>query len=159
MGSMDNSDDIVTRFDNIMENFGKNFDAQLAILVAAKLEESLKEALLTKMRPINHEIKKRLFEGYGPLSGFAAKIDLAYALKIFPKKVYDTLRTLKKVRDIFAHRSELSNFETPEIATLLNTLQLDKSFTSMKARYGMKLVELNGELAKVITPPASGEIS
>jgi DNA-binding MltR family transcriptional regulator len=150
---MDNLEEIRTRVDDIMENFGSG-DSQVAILVAAKLEESLEEALLTKMQPINHEIRKRLFEGYGPLSGFAAKIDLAYALKIFSKKVYDTLRTIKKVRDIFAHRSELCNFETPEIATLLNTLHLDNNFTSMKARYGMKLVELHSELAKVITPPA-----
>jgi DNA-binding MltR family transcriptional regulator len=153
---MDDSENIVKRFDNIMENFG-SADAQVAILVAAKLEESLKEALLTKMQPINYEMKKRIFDGYGPLSGFAAKIDLVYALKIIPKKLYDTLMTIKKVRDIFAHRSELTNFKTPEIAALLTTLKLDINFTSMKARYGMKLVELNGELAKCIASEPSPE--
>jgi DNA-binding MltR family transcriptional regulator len=146
---MDNLEEIRTRVDDIMENFGSG-DSQVAILVAAKLEESLEEALLTKMQPINCEMKKRLFEGYGPLSGFSAKIDLAYALKIVPKVVYHTLMTIKKVRDIFVHRSEPTYFQTPEIAALLTRLKLDSKFTSIKARYAMKLVELNRQLTEFV---------
>src|SRR5215469_7700297 len=36
------------------------------------------------MRPLSRDMKDRLFDGYGPLANFAAKIDLAFALEILP---------------------------------------------------------------------------
>jgi DNA-binding MltR family transcriptional regulator len=100
------------------------------------------------MEPINHEMKKRLFDEYGPLSGFAAKIDLAYALKLIPKKIYDTLRIVKKIRDIFAHRSQFIDFENFEVVALLNKLDLNMSFASMKARYMLMLANLHAEIGR-----------
>jgi hypothetical protein len=51
--------------------------AGVAIVAAAIIDEQLLRALLTKMRPLSAKLRKRLFEGYGPLSSFAAKIDLS----------------------------------------------------------------------------------
>src|SRR5205823_1925140 len=124
-----------TRLSDNMEKMGEYFDVHLAITFASSLEGTLDEALLTKMQPLSREIRDRLFEGYGPLAGFAAKIDLAYALKIIHKRNYDTLRKVKKVRDIFAHRKRVSQLNDPQIAAILNTMDLDASFPSMKARY------------------------
>jgi hypothetical protein len=63
---MDDAADQQKNFDNNLEKFGKSFDAQLAIIVAAALDGRLQEALTKKMKPINYEMKKRLFDGYGP---------------------------------------------------------------------------------------------
>jgi DNA-binding MltR family transcriptional regulator len=45
----------------------------------------------------------KLFEGFGPLSTFSAKIEFAFALGLLPRHVHTDLRTIKKVRNLFAH--------------------------------------------------------
>ena len=57
-------------------------DAHYAIAGTAALDNSLRAALLTKMRPLSRHMRDRLFEGYGPLATVAAKIDLAFAMEI-----------------------------------------------------------------------------
>jgi hypothetical protein len=143
---MNEPEDRLAKFEVDIEKLGYSFDAQLAITTGAALDWRLEQILITEMQPINRELKDRLFTGYGALSGFAAKIDLAYALHIISKSVYHTLRTIKKIRDLFAHRMEFTSFETPEIVALLNTLDLDMGINSMKVRYMMKIADLNGEL-------------
>jgi len=70
-------------------------DAHYAIAGTAALDNSLRAALLTKMRPFSRRMRDRLFEGYGPLATVAAKIDLAYALEIIPNEIYDQLKKIK----------------------------------------------------------------
>src|SRR5881398_134541 len=103
--------------DHIMTTFAENLDdlrqkirhvgeqthAGMALVAAAVLEDELLLALLTKMRPLNKALYDRLFEGYGPLRSFAAKIDLSYALKIVNRQQYDDLNTVRKIRNQFAH--------------------------------------------------------
>jgi hypothetical protein len=63
----------------------------LVLIAAARLDYALEVALLSRMRPLSHGQSKRLFEGYGPLATFSAKIDLGYALSIFDEKLYSDL--------------------------------------------------------------------
>src|ERR1700730_17456544 len=70
-------------------------DSHYAIGGTAAVDNSLRAALLTKMRPLSRAMKDRLFEGYGPLATVAAKIDLAYALEIIPTEIYDQLKKIK----------------------------------------------------------------
>jgi hypothetical protein len=143
---MEEPKDRLAKMEADIEELGYSFDAHLAITTAAALDGRLEKLLITEMTPINRELKDRLFTGYGALSGFAAKIDLAYALHLIPKSVYRELRTIKKIRDIFAHSMEFTSFKTPEIVALLSTLGLDVGVASMKLQYMMKIGDLNGEL-------------
>ncbi len=67
------------------------------------------------MRPLNGHFKKGLFDGYGPLSAFSAKIDLSYALSILDRTSYNDLTVVRKIRNDFAHSIDLIDFETPAI--------------------------------------------
>lgn len=71
-------------------------DAHVALVSAAALDECLGKALLTKFRPLNKKMRKKLFEWPGPLSNFSTKIDLAFALNVFEKITYDDLKTMNK---------------------------------------------------------------
>ena len=73
-------------------------DAHYAIAGTAALDNSLRAALLTKMRPLSRHMRDRLFEGYGPLATVAAKIDLAFAMEIISKEIYDQLIKINKIR-------------------------------------------------------------
>ena len=65
---------------------------------------------------MNNKMYTRLFENYGPLSTFAAKIDMAYALGIIPREMYEELGKIRKLRNEFAHSTDILYFESEKIA-------------------------------------------
>jgi hypothetical protein len=110
-------------------------DAHYAVAGTAALDNSLRAALLTKMRPLSRHMRDRLFEGYGPLATVAAKIDLAYALEIIPKEIYDQLKKINKIRVVCAHSPEITTFSHPKIVPLLDALELDTSMTDIRSHF------------------------
>ena len=75
----------------------------IALTVGARLDAALERALLAKMRKLSEAQRTTLFDGYGPLSSFAAKIDVGYALNIFDDALYADLTVIRKIRNVFAH--------------------------------------------------------
>ena len=70
------------------------------------------------MRPMNSAMHSRLFEGYGPLSSFSSKIDLAYALNITNDDMHANLGIIKDIRNKFAHTTEILTLESDRIQRL-----------------------------------------
>jgi len=83
--------------------FGDGLISGGVLSLGGKLDIALKIALLARMRPLGNRLTASLFDGYGPLSSFSAKIDLAFALSIFDENLYSDLKIIKEVRNIFAH--------------------------------------------------------
>ncbi|MBR1196223.1 hypothetical protein JQ634_27790 [Bradyrhizobium sp. AUGA SZCCT0240] len=95
-----------------------------ALLSAAILDQELRTAILKKMRPkLANKKQERLFDGFGPLSEFAAKIEVAYALGQMDDDTYGKLRIIKEIRDKFAHLPKECTFFSPEIRLLINKFQ------------------------------------
>jgi DNA-binding MltR family transcriptional regulator len=67
------------------------------------------------MRSLNKKDHARLFRGYGPLSSFAAKTDIAYAFKIIPKPMFDALNILRRLRNKIAHSAETVDLSHPRL--------------------------------------------
>jgi DNA-binding MltR family transcriptional regulator len=92
-----------------------------ALLGAAILDSWLRAAILTKMRPKLSKIKQdRLFDGFGPLAEFAAKIEVAFALDKIDDDIYAKLRIIRDIRNEFAHSPIECNFFKGEIAKLID---------------------------------------
>ena len=122
-------------------------DAHHAIIWASILDNALELALLTKMHHLSRDMKDRIFDGYGPLSTFAAKIDIAYALEIIPREFYDSLRIINKIRVRFAHSKHFLNFQNPEISAMIDSLpSLDLTIADRKQRYLKKIGVLKTHL-------------
>jgi DNA-binding MltR family transcriptional regulator len=125
--------------------------AEVAIVGAAMIEEQLLRALLTKMRRLSRDMHKRLFDGYGPLSSFSGKIDVAYALHIITKEIYDDLTTIRRLRNKFAHSTSSVNFDSVEIRALFKQFRaFDDATTDYQAYYLIKLKDIDGHLDRVI---------
>jgi DNA-binding MltR family transcriptional regulator len=91
-----------------------------ALLSAAILDQELRTAILKKMRPgLSNKKQERIFEGFGPLSEFAAKIELAYALDQIDDDIYGKLRIIKEIRDKFAHLPKECTFFSGEIRAII----------------------------------------
>jgi DNA-binding MltR family transcriptional regulator len=125
--------------------------AEVAIVGAALVEEQVLRALLTKMRRLSGGMHKRLFDGYGPLSSFSGKVDVAYALQIITKETYDDLTTIRKLRNKFAHSTTPVNFDSIEIRTIFKQFNaFNDAPKDYQAYYLLKLIEIDGHLNHVI---------
>jgi DNA-binding MltR family transcriptional regulator len=88
---------------DLLKSFVDHMLSSDVLSFTGKLDTALKMALLEKMRPISKRLKARLFDGYGPLSTFSAKIDMAFAFSILDEDLYADLQVIRQVRNMFAH--------------------------------------------------------
>jgi hypothetical protein len=63
-----------------------------------------------------------LFEERGPLSDFASKIQVGYAMGLFGPKTKQDLGLIREIRNAFAHSLALISFDTKEIADVCHML-------------------------------------
>ena len=96
--------------------------AGTVIAASAQIENGLEKLLLAYMRPLAKKEHARLFLGYGPLNSFAAKTDVAYALKMIPKSMFEALNILRRLRNEIAHSAETVDFSHPRIKPFLERL-------------------------------------
>ena len=96
--------------------------AGTALISSAIVDQQLQDALLTRMRKLSRKLTDSLFSGYGPLSSFCAKIDLAFALELIDETTHDRLTTARKIRNLFAHSDEFLTFDSPEVSDILRKL-------------------------------------
>ena len=80
---------------------------ELAIVTAAVLDAALAELLALRLKSINKEVESFLGlngDGRAPVSSFGARIQLALLLGILTPRDAEILRTIKGIRNEFAHR-------------------------------------------------------
>jgi DNA-binding MltR family transcriptional regulator len=111
--------DIATGLKNLFEGIrhqSRMTHSGVVITSTAILDNQLEHVLKTAMRPLSKKMYERLFDSFGPLSSFASKIVMAYALGIITSEIYDELEKIRHIRNEFSHSSKLLNFESKEIA-------------------------------------------
>ena len=89
----------------------------IVIFMSQIVENALAEKLTSKMTIPSNSFKVRIFYGYGPLSSFSAKIDMARALEVVDEETFNTLRVVKDIRNAFAHpaNGSTADFDNVEI--------------------------------------------
>jgi hypothetical protein len=107
----------------IIEEMKLHTDTATAVVLVSRVEDWLGAAIKAKMREdLSAKLKERLFQGYGPLSTFSAKIDFAYALSMVETDIYNDLRAIKDIRNKFAHSKEVVHFQSEELAPAIQKL-------------------------------------
>ena len=108
--------DIERAYDYLVE-LERESDRGAAILAAANFDNWLGGIVTGYFVKLNSELRERLFEN-GPLSTFSAKLDIGFAFGLYDKKTLNSLRKIKKIRNEFAHSTELLKFEDEPISAL-----------------------------------------
>jgi len=139
---------------------GKRFGARdlflashtVVVMMAITIVETrLKDILLSKMRPdLSNNLSASLFEGYGPLGSFSARIDLAFAFGLIEPHIRADLRTLKDIRNAFAHSATMRHLNDKEIDHLFQKFKQYK-----KAKSNLELLQI--KLAEVLTALWDGD--
>jgi hypothetical protein len=101
----------------------KGADYTAVIVGRSLLDNVLEDFILAHLRQnLTPKQKGELFGIFKPLSTFAAKINVAYAIKILPEPLHRDLEAIKEIRNLFAHAKTLYDFDTPEVAAACRKL-------------------------------------
>lgn len=148
-------------YDKLLEESGRG-----AILIGTSyIEEHLEKFILKILPSNNKKYTSRLLNYPGPLSSFSAKLELCYAFRLISERTYDSLNTLRKIRNDAAHSSsefDLANIELHKIFNLgegfmtvvhesSTKMMLNLKFESLKLileKEGMSEQEINDYLLK-----------
>lgn len=100
------------------EEFNKHTGVTSALTLAAGLDTWLEHTIQARMRPLSSTVERRMFGGYGPLSTFAARIDVAFAIEILSEETYTDLTIIKDIRNKLAHATQFMDFGNPPISEI-----------------------------------------
>ena len=95
------------------EHLVKNSHATATIMGAASLDDSLKGLIEAKFPNLSNTLREKLFEGYGALSSFSVRIDVAFAFGIISADIKSDLEALRQMRNAFAHSPESLSLKSP----------------------------------------------
>ncbi len=102
--------------DKILNESGRG-----AILIGTSYVEEHLENFILKILPENSKkYTSRLFNYPGPLSSFSSKLELSYAFRLISKRTYDSLNTLRKIRNDAAHSSNEFDLKKVDINQIFN---------------------------------------
>ncbi|MFH1748960.1 MAG: MltR family transcriptional regulator [Planctomycetota bacterium] len=111
-------------YNNIVKQFHDEPDGSAAIL-AACITERFSEKLLRRFLR-EHPHTDSLFKGYGPLSTFSARCNVAYALGIIDDVMHRDLHFIRKVRNCFAHHPDEAGFDESPVKDLCQKLSTNQ---------------------------------
>lgn len=120
---------------DILRILAKQTQAGNALVVAGLVEDELEKLLLAAGRSLDPDDVNRIFGRMGPLSNFAAKIEIASMFELIDEAVRDDLRIIKSIRNAFAHTTRSVHFETPHIAKQCHKLSSWKEGIDNKECY------------------------
>lgn len=102
-------------------------DQTEAVMGASFLDDSLKHAILARMRDsLSNDDISNLFDNDGPLATLSAKIQVAFALGIIGKEARASLHCIRDIRNAFAHAKRTLGFAHPAVAEACASLQPPK---------------------------------
>lgn len=99
-----------------IETLRDHVEASEGLVMASCIETWLERLLIAVSRPLSNTTAAKIFAGYGPLSQFSAKIDIAYIFKFIDETTYNDLRAIKEIRNRFAHTTEHLFFSSEKVA-------------------------------------------
>lgn len=113
------------------------------VLVAAtQLDAALKELLCLRMPKLSNTLREKFFDGYGPLSHFSTRIDLAFALGDIDDDTRHDLHVLRTLRNQFAHSTNFVHFDDGAMRRKLAEFRRYDSQMDRLAFFGKKIDEI-----------------
>jgi DNA-binding MltR family transcriptional regulator len=105
-------------FFNVLNNEG---DFAAIVVTVAFLDACVASVLKSGLRK-SSVTDKLLDPRCGPLGSFAARVDMAYALKLIEKPMYQDLLQYAEIRNMVAHHHVSVSFDDPEISAACQKL-------------------------------------
>lgn len=120
-------------YNKIVDGFHKESDRGAAILASSFVEVFLEKLIRHFLR--KETIVDGLFDGYGPLSTFAFKSDMAFAIGYINENIYRDLKFIRKIRNHFAHHPGEASFDKNPVKDYCKELSTAQSGEKPKSMY------------------------
>ncbi len=92
------------------------------VLISSSYIENLLGEIIRNFLLDVSSANKLLDGGYSPLSSFSSRIQLTYCLGLISEQEYKELETIRKIRNIFAHKMKAS-FKDKKLVDLCHNLK------------------------------------
>jgi hypothetical protein len=112
-----------------MAQLNKESDRSAAIVAGAIVEYAL-EASIKRQLHQHPKITDELFRTTGPLGAYATKIDVGLLIGLYSAETHRNLVTMKNIRNAFAHRLSISDFQSQKIRAWCENLTLAEKHTA-----------------------------
>lgn len=138
----------LTDYNNMVKFFHDESD-RAAALLASSVAEGYTENLLrgfTKTAPETD----RLFEGYGPLSSFSARINIAFAFGMIDQHLLNDLNCIRKIRNHFAHDPRDTSFSVSPVREFCTNLSTRDASPEPRTQYLMAVGLTVGQMHNIL---------
>jgi hypothetical protein len=116
----------------VLGELEKQTDRGAAIIAASVIEELLAVVIQERLL-LTGDLTRALFDRpNAPLSTFAAKIDLGFALGLYSDSALKHLHIIRECRNKFAHRIEALDFDHPDIQGIIGVLTAQPFFKAQQ---------------------------
>jgi DNA-binding MltR family transcriptional regulator len=124
------------------------------VLVAGAILEQFLETAISSHFEITTEDARPLFDDSvdGPLSSFAQKISLGYALGVYGSEMRSDMTCIRHIRNAFAHSKERIDFETTEITPIFGRIILPKTrrFSTLSGNFSQSSTKIFASTIRLI---------
>jgi DNA-binding MltR family transcriptional regulator len=118
-------------------------DRTLAIIGGSILEDAIETSIKYKFVRLSKRIDNTIFSGYGPLSSFSAKIDIAYALNLCGAGARSDLHSIRWIRNRFAHSIKEIDFGDQQVEARCKAMHLGDISSDTKKIYIASILALS----------------
>jgi DNA-binding MltR family transcriptional regulator len=99
-------------------------DRACALILAANIDNCLRDLLEAFFVEMSKNQKKDLFENNGPLSTFSSVSRIAFATGFLSLDEFNDINLIRAIRNLFAHKVQGWSFSTGEVAQLCTSLKM-----------------------------------
>jgi hypothetical protein len=99
-------------------------DRTCALVLAANLDNRLRELLIAHFLPVDGNKEEEIYEGTGALSTFSSRITVANLCGLLSEAEHHDLNLIRKIRNYFAHEEENLSFASQTISSRCKSLRL-----------------------------------
>ncbi len=136
-------------FNTALDHLEARTQAGFALIGGSTIDQALKLALQGKMVKLSKTRSITLFEGYGPLASFSARIDIAAAFGLISETERHDLLVIKRIRNAFAHALSPIDFSDARIQKFCSAFNDYKSDTKPMDQYLNAIYRIGEHLEKI----------
>lgn len=99
-------------------------DRACALILAANIDNRLRELLATYFVEMSKNQRDALFKGNGALSTFSSATRVAFASGLLSDDEFNDINIIRDIRNLFAHQEQGWSFSTTKVSQLCSSLKM-----------------------------------
>lgn len=116
------------RFTEILDSLKCESDRGCVLVVGSMVELVIEDHISKRILPPVKKTGELIGKGSRPIATFSAKIDLAYALGLFPEEEWRVYHQLRELRNTCAHEIKQQNFDADHFSARMSNIINASSF-------------------------------